>query len=72
MAQRHKANRKITLEVPWELLQRAQRASGAGVTETVRRGLTIVAAQGAYEELLRLRGSLKGPGDWRMLKDDRW
>jgi hypothetical protein len=31
--------RKITVEVPAELLERAQQASGAGVTQTVRSGL---------------------------------
>ncbi len=28
--------RKITVEVPLELLEKAQRASGTGVTQTVR------------------------------------
>jgi hypothetical protein len=36
--------RKITVEVPLELLEKAQRASGAGVTQTVRKGLQLVAA----------------------------
>ena len=36
--------RKITVEVPPELLERAQRASGSGITETVRTGLQLVAA----------------------------
>jgi hypothetical protein len=36
--------RKITLNVPEELLETAQRASGQGVTETVRQGLRLVAA----------------------------
>jgi hypothetical protein len=31
--------RKITVEVPSELLEKAQRASGTGITQTVRTGL---------------------------------
>ena len=38
------AARKITVEVPAELLERAQRASGSGITQTVRTGLQLVAA----------------------------
>ena len=36
--------RKITVEVPAELLEKAQRASGSGITQTVRTGLQLVAA----------------------------
>ena len=36
--------RKITVEVPPELLEKAQRASGSGITQTVRTGLQLVAA----------------------------
>jgi len=50
--------RKITLEVPVELLERAQRASKAGVTETVRAGLRELAAAAAYEALLKLPGKV--------------
>jgi len=31
--------RKITVEIPSELLAKAQQASGAGITETIRTGL---------------------------------
>ena len=40
--------RKITLEVPLELLEKAQRASGIGSTQTVRTGLQLVAASRTY------------------------
>lgn len=63
--------RKITLEVPVELLERAQRASGTGVTETVRAGLRKLVAAEAFEQLRKLRGSL-GPGlTWQELKDKK-
>jgi hypothetical protein len=51
--------RKITVEVPQELLERAQEASGAGVTQTVRTGLELVAASRTYERLRKLRGKVR-------------
>ena len=51
--------RKLTVEVPADLLQRATMASGDGVTPTVRRGLEVVAAGGAYGRLRRFRGKVK-------------
>jgi hypothetical protein len=37
---------EITVEVPLGLLRRVQEASGAGITETVRIGLQLIAASG--------------------------
>lgn len=51
--------RKLTVEVPADLLERATTASGKGVTPTVRRGLELVAAGGAYGRLRRFRGKVK-------------
>ena len=66
-----KAARKITLEVPAELLERAQRASGKGITETVRTGLQLVAASEAYDRIRELRGKVKFSLSLAELKDDR-
>lgn len=63
--------RKITVEVPLDLLERAQRATRSGVTQTVRTGLTLVAASHAYEELRRLRGKVRLSRTAAQLKDDR-
>jgi len=63
--------RKITVEVPEALLERAMAASGEGVTRTVRRGLTLVAAGRAYEELRRLRGKVRLGIDLESLREDR-
>jgi hypothetical protein len=63
--------RKITLEVPEDLLERALAASGEGITQTVRQGLQMVAAGGAYEELRRLRGKVKLGIDLEALREDR-
>jgi predicted nucleic acid-binding protein len=49
--------RKITVELPEELLKKAQRASGTGVTQTVRTGLELLAASDTYARLRRFRGS---------------
>jgi hypothetical protein len=63
--------RKITVGVPPELLARAQRASGAGITETVRVGLQLVAASHAYAKLRSQRGKVKLSRSLADLKADR-
>ena len=63
--------KKITVDVPEDLLQRAQGSSGQGITATVRTGLQLVAATGAYEALRRLKGKVKFSVDWRKLREDR-
>ena len=51
--------RKITVEIQPELLDKAQRASGVGITQTVRTGLQLVAASQTYSQLLGLRGKIR-------------
>ena len=63
--------RKITVEVPEELLEKAQRATKAGITETVREGLKILAASEAYERALKLQGKYKFSITLDQMKDDR-
>jgi len=63
--------RKITIAVPRELLERAQRASGTGVTQTVRAGLQLVAASRTYAQLRRLRGKVQFSRTVAELKADR-
>lgn len=63
--------RKITIEVPGDLLEKAQRASGAGITTTVRTGLQLVAASGAYARLRELRGTVRFSRRLSALKADR-
>jgi hypothetical protein len=60
--------RKITVEVPADLLRRAQDATEQGVTETVRRGLERIAADRAYAELRKLRGKVAFVADWKTLR----
>jgi hypothetical protein len=63
--------RKITVEVPEDLIERALRASGEGVTATVRRGLELVAAGRAYQDLRALRGKVRLALDLERLREDR-
>ncbi len=63
--------RKITVEVPAELLEKAQRASASGVTQTVRSGLQLVAASQAYARLRQLRGKVRFSRTLAELKADR-
>jgi len=65
------ATRKITVEVPVELLDKAQRATGTGITQTVRKGLQIIAASDAYENLRKLKGKVRFSLTSEELKDDR-
>jgi hypothetical protein len=63
--------RKITVEVPRELLDKAQRASGSGITQTVRTGLQLVAASQAYARLRQFRGKVRFARTLADLKADR-
>jgi hypothetical protein len=63
--------RKITIEIPADLLEKAQKASGTGITQTVRTGLQLVAASNTYAKLRQLRGKVKFSLSWEELKDDR-
>ena len=65
------AARKITVEVPPELLEKAQRACGSGITETVRTGLQLVAASQAYARLRQFRGKVRFTRTAAELKADR-
>ena len=63
--------RKITVEVPLELLKNARRASGTGITQTVRTGLQLVAASRTYARLRQLRGKVRFACASTELKADR-
>ena len=65
------ATRKITVEIPQGLLEKAQQASGTGITQTIRTGLQLLAASQAYEDLRKMRGKVRFSRTWQELKDDR-
>ena len=66
-----KAARKITVHIPGDLLKQAQKSTGQGITETVRRGLQLVAAGEAYRQLREMRGKMRVSIDLKALREDR-
>ena len=65
------AARKITVEVPADLLRDAQKATGSGITQTVCAGLALMAASRAYAALLQMRGKVQFSQSLEGLKADR-
>lgn len=65
------AVKKVTIELPEELLEKAQQATGSGITQTVRAGLQLVAASQAYKDLRQARGTYRFSRTLTELKDDR-
>ncbi|MBL8219498.1 MAG: hypothetical protein JNL62_09715 [Bryobacterales bacterium] len=63
--------RKITIEVPARLLDKARQASGMGITQTVRMGLQLVAASHAYDHLRKMKGNVRFSRTLAELKSDR-
>jgi Arc/MetJ-type ribon-helix-helix transcriptional regulator len=63
--------RKITVEVPEDLLERVQSFTGEGVTETVREGLRRRDSFRAQQEFRKLRGTLKVSINLDELREDR-
>ena len=50
---------KVTVELPADLLEKARKTTGEGITGTIRRGLELVAAARVQDELKALRGKVK-------------
>lgn len=51
-----RTEKKVTVMLPQDLLKRALKASGTGLTPTLRKGLELVAAKDTYRRLLKLKG----------------
>ncbi len=66
-----KAEKKITVHVPEELLEKARKQTGQGITATVRQGLRLVAASETYEKLQQLRGKVPIAIDLQEMREDR-
>jgi hypothetical protein len=62
---------KVTVELPADLLERARKSTGDGITATIRRGLELVAAARAQRELTALRGKVKFSIDIDASRADR-
>jgi hypothetical protein len=63
--------RKITVQIPRALLDKAQKASGTGITQTIRTGLQLVAASRTYARLRQFRGKVHFARTLAELKADR-
>ncbi len=50
---------KVTVMLPRDLVTRAKRVSGLGITPAIRKGLEAVAATEAYEMIRKYRGKVK-------------
>ena len=66
-----KPARKITVHIPGDLLKQAQKSAAQGITETVRRGLQLVAAGEDYRKLREMRGKMRVSIDLKTLREDR-
>lgn len=66
-----KVAKKITVHIPEELLDQAQKSTGQGITETVRLGLQLVAASRSYDKLRSLRGKVKFSLSLDKMREDR-
>ena len=62
---------KVTVELPLALLERARASTGEGITGTIRKGLEMVAASRAQEQLRKLRGRVTFSIDLKALREDR-
>jgi len=63
--------KKITVQIPEDLLKKAQKATGLGITPTIKQGLQLVAAGRTYSKLRQLRGKVKFSLDLQALREDR-
>ena len=63
--------RKITAFVPTSLLESAQAFTGAGVTETLRQALEMMAYERFYQGMRELRGKVKFDISLDELKEDK-
>lgn len=63
--------RKVTVELPEGLLEKAQEVSGSGVTQTIRTALQLFAAAQTYKKLRSFRGKYRFSRTLAELKDDR-
>ena len=61
---------KVTVLLPRDLVKRATRASGQGLTPTIRQGLEAITRAEAFRCLRRLRGKVKFSIDVDQLRED--
>ena len=62
--------KKVTVLVPEDLLRKAKRATRSGATPTIRKGLELLAARDAYDQLLKMKGQVKFGLTWQEMRGD--
>ena len=50
--------KRVTVNLPRDLLREAEEITGQGITETLVAGLKLLAMRGAYSKAMALRGKL--------------
>jgi hypothetical protein len=63
--------KKVTVYLPTDLLERALASTDGNITETIRKGLELMAASQAYDSLRKLRGRVSLSLDITKLREDR-
>ena len=63
--------RKVTVMLPVDLIERDTRISGEGLTPTLRKGLEGLTAREAALDLARMRGKFDLGLDYEQVKKDR-
>jgi hypothetical protein len=53
------ANRRVTANLPRDLLEEAMNVTGKGITETIVEGLQLVRRSRAYEKAMAMRGKIR-------------
>jgi hypothetical protein len=62
--------RKVTMQLPEDLIEKAMAATGEGLTPTVRRGLEALIAVHSFDRVRELRGKVKFSIDFDSLRRD--
>lgn len=65
------SQKKITVSIPSQLLERAQDSTMTGITSTIIKGLELLAASQAFRELRGMRGKIKFSLDLKEMRKDR-
>jgi len=68
---RQQPMRKVTVMLPKDLVDRATKASGKGLTPTLRQGLESILVANAYRRLRARRGKVRLSINVDELREDR-
>ena len=63
--------KKVTVNLPEQLLVRAQAMTGKGITQTIAQGLELLAAADTYDKVRKLKGKVNFSLKLRELREDK-